>query len=162
MKSSVRLREVIDSDLPVFFEQQLDAEAVHMAAFATRGREAFFAHWSKIRADETTVLKTIVLDGQVAGNIVSWEPSERREIGYWLGKEFWGKGIATAALAQFLQHLTARPLYAHVAAHNVASIKVLQKCGFTVSSRGSVSEARGEAPAEVILILARTDGTEEP
>src|SRR2546426_5743563 len=47
-------------------------------------------------------------------------------IGYWLGKTHWGKGIASAALAQFLTRIKARPVYAHVAKHNLASIRVLR------------------------------------
>jgi RimJ/RimL family protein N-acetyltransferase len=130
MTNEVHLRDVIESDLPVFFEQQLDPDATRMAAFPSRDREAFMTHWAKIMRDETNMLMTILFDGQVAGNIVSWQQGDEREIGYWLGKEYWGKGIATKALAEFLNQVTARPLYAHVAKHNLASIRVLEKCGF--------------------------------
>ncbi|MFN8426694.1 MAG: GNAT family N-acetyltransferase [Anaerolineales bacterium] len=30
-----------------------------------------------------------------AGSIGSWDMEGKREVGYWIGKEFWGKGIAT-------------------------------------------------------------------
>lgn len=90
------------------------------------------AHWAKIMADDSVVLKTILFNGQVAGNLVSFEISGEREVGYWIGKEFWGKGIATKALAEFLDYVKIRPLYAHVAKHNMASRRVLEKCGFTV------------------------------
>ena len=147
MTITVLLRNVVESDLPIFFEQQLDPVANQMAAFPARDREAFMAHWTKILAGETNILKTILFDGQVAGNIVSWEqPDEgsEQEVGYWLGREYWGKGIATRALAAFLEHVTARPLYAYVAKHNLASIRVLEKCGFTIT---------GEEAEEVILLL---------
>lgn len=130
MTDDVHLRNVIESDLPIFFEQQLDPDATRMAAFPSRDREAFMAHWSKIMGDETNILKTILFSGQVAGNVVSWQQDDEREIGYWLGKEYWGKGIATKALAEFLNQVITRPLYAHVAKHNIASIRVLEKCGF--------------------------------
>lgn len=143
MTSDVHLRDVIESDLPIFFEQQLDPDATRMAAFPSRDREAFMAHWAKSMNDETVTLKTIFFDGQVAGNVVSWQQDER-EVGYWLGKEYWGKGIATRALAEFLNHVTVRPLYAHVARHNIASIRVLEKCGFTIT---------GEDDEEFILRL---------
>lgn len=127
------LRDVIESDLPVFFEQQLDPEATAMAAFPSREREAFMTHWHKSVKNETAVLKTILFDEKIAGNIVSWEPEENeRDIGYWIGKEYWGKGIATQALAEFLKIVKTRPLYAYVARHNVASARVLQKCGFAI------------------------------
>ena len=86
------LRDVIESDLPVFFEHQRDPEAIAMADFPARDREAFDAHWERVLGDETLTAKTIVFEGQVAGNIGSWEQDGRRLVGYWLGKEFWGKG----------------------------------------------------------------------
>jgi RimJ/RimL family protein N-acetyltransferase len=151
---SVRLREVLAADLPIFFEHQRDPEANRMAAFAARDRDAFMAHWSKIVADERLVAKTVVADGQVAGNIVSWDQAGRQEIGYWIGREFWGKGIATRALDAFLHDVTTRPLFAHVAAHNVASIRVLEKCGFTISDEEpEPSEEPDDDVAEVILKL---------
>lgn len=125
-----------------------------MAAFAARDRDAFMAHWSKIVADERLVAKTVVADGQVAGNIVSWDQAGRQEIGYWIGRGFWGKGIATRALDAFLHDVTTRPLFAHVAAHNVASIRVLEKCGFTISDEEpEPSEEPDDDVAEVILKL---------
>jgi RimJ/RimL family protein N-acetyltransferase len=41
-----------------------------------------------------------------------------------------GRGIATEAISAFLLLEQTRPLYASVAKHNAASIRVLQKCGF--------------------------------
>jgi RimJ/RimL family protein N-acetyltransferase len=119
----------------VLFEQQLDADAVRMANFPSRDRDAFFAHWARILSDDTSVKKTIVLDDAVAGNIGSWQaaPGERL-VGYWIGKEFWGRGVASQALSQFLGVEQHRPLQARVAKHNAASIRVLEKCGFRVSS----------------------------
>lgn len=136
MTNDVRLRDVTEADLPIFFEQQLDPQATRMAAFPSRDRDAFMAHWAKIMTRDTNILKTILFDGQVAGNIVSWEQDGQREVGYWLGKEYWGRGIATKALAAFLHQVKTRPLYAHVARHNVASRRVLEKCGFRKDSEG--------------------------
>lgn len=144
--AGVTLRDVADTDLPVFFEQQREPEANRMADFAPREREAFLAHWAKIRSDPTVTLRTVVCDGRVAGNIVSWERDGRREVGYWLGRDFWGRGVATRALGAFLEGVVARPVYAYVAAHNVASERVLEKCGFFVV---------GEEPGGLILRLDR-------
>lgn len=154
MTSDVRLRDVIEGDVPIFFEQQLDPDANQMAAFPARDRQAFTAHWVKIMGDPTIIIKTILFDGRVAGNIVRFEQSGKPLVGYWLGKEYWGRGIATKALSEFLGHVKARPLYAHVARHNIASIRVLEKCGFTISGydKGS-AKARGEEVEEVILKL---------
>ena len=127
------LRDVLESDLPVFFEHQRDPEATRMADFPARDREAFDAHWERVLGNESNVVKTIVFEGQVAGNAGCWEQDGRRLVGYWLGREFWGKGLATKALAEFIEELGRRPLYAYVAKTNVASIRVLEKCGFVRS-----------------------------
>ncbi|MBE7533870.1 MAG: GNAT family N-acetyltransferase [Chloroflexi bacterium] len=130
MTDHLLLREVIEAGLPVFYEQQLDPEATQMAASA-REREEFMAHWhNHVLGNERVIKKTIVFDGQVAGNMVSFEQFGEREVGYWLGKEFWGQGIARRVLAEFLNIEQTRPLYAHVAKHNIASRRVLEKCGF--------------------------------
>ena len=89
-------------------------------------------HWTtRILADPTVIAKTIVVDGQVAGNVVSFDGESEREVGYWLGREYWGSGIATRALSEFLAHESTRPLFAGVARHNAGSLRVLEKCGFT-------------------------------
>lgn len=126
------LRDVVETDLPILYEQQLDPESTLMAAFPGRKEWADFrAHWTKILGDPTCCKQTIVWNERVAGNIGSWLQEERRLVGYWIGREYWGRGIATAALTEFLGHDRARPLHAFVAAHNVGSIRVLEKCGFT-------------------------------
>ena len=129
----VRLRGVAEDDLPVFFEHQIDADANRMAGFPPRDRDAFMAHWNTILRDASVVVRTVLLDGQVAGNVVAFDFEGRREVGYWIGRTFWGKAVATRALRAFLEEATERPLYAGVAQHNVASIRVLEKCGFTIS-----------------------------
>lgn len=130
MSGDVVLRPVRDEDLPVFYVHQSDPEANRMASFPARDRAAFDAHWEKIRADATIVIRTIEFQGAVAGNLVSFEKDGAREVGYWLGREFWGRGIASRALAQFLELVSVRPLHAVLAPHNIASRRVLEKCGF--------------------------------
>ena len=155
--SSIVLREVMMSDLPIFFDQQLDPEANWMAAFTRKDpadRDAFMAHWTKIMADDSVLIKTILFHGNIAGNIVCFEQLGEREVGYWLGKEYWGKGIASQALTQFLDIIQTRPLYAHVAKHNIASRRVLEKCGFKVAAEDKFfSKIFGEDIEEYILIL---------
>ena len=152
--SNVLLRDVAEGDLPAFFEHQRDPDANHMAAFPPRDKDAFMVHWTKVLGDQTAIKKTILFDGAVAGNVVSWLQHERREVGYWIAKELWGKGIATTALSQFLVHVTARPLHAHVAKHNAASIRVLEKCGFQITGEDKCpSPAGGEVVEEFIMRL---------
>ena len=156
LTGQVFLRGVEEGDLPLFFEHQRDSVATRMAAFPARDREAFMAHWTKILDDATAIKKTIVFRGQVAGNIVSFEQSGRRLVGYWLGKDFWGKGIATRALSEFLSRVSHRPLHALVAKHNVGSIRVLEKCGFVLSGEDHApAHDDGEAVEELIFTLAK-------
>ncbi|MEA2559761.1 MAG: hypothetical protein QOH06_1265 [Acidobacteriota bacterium] len=150
MSNEVRLRDIEPNDLPIFYEQQLDADATRMAAFPARDRAAFDAHWAKILGNPALVKQTILVDGQVAGNIGSWLQDGVRLVGYWIGKEHWGKGVATRALAAFLHLVTERPLHAHVAKHNVGSIRVLEKCGFSLDREESVDVA---GVAELVLVL---------
>ncbi len=157
MTNDIRLRDVKEADPPIFFEQQLDPEANRMAAFTARDpadRELFMVKWGKILADERIRIKTILFEEQVAGHIVSHGWFGEPEVSYWLGKEYWGRGIATAALAQFIEVVQTRPLFARAVKDNVASIRVLEKCGFTVcgEDRG-FANARGEEVEEFILRL---------
>ena len=130
-----------------------------MVAFQSRDRAAFDQHWAKILADETGLIRTIVATfdasqpkAQVAGNIVSWNSDGQREIGYWIDRAYWGRGVATAALSAFLHLEQTRPLYAGVAKHNAASVRVLQKCGFTL--RASTDKASDHADdSHVLLVL---------
>lgn len=154
MPDPIQLRDVTENDLPIFYEQQLDPEATQMADFPPRTREVFMAHWTRILGDPSVQLKTILFNGEVAGNIVCFEQLGEREVGYWLGKEFWGKGIATRALQEFLEIIKTRPLYAHVAKHNIGSRRVLEKCGFVVVAEDRFfSEIFGRNIEEYILTL---------
>ena len=148
------LRDVVESDLDTFYEHQCDPEAAAMALFPARDREAFDAHWRRLLADDTLIKKTIVHDGQVAGNVLSWPQEGRQLVGYWVGREYWGKGLATAALAALTEELRVRPLYAWVARSNQASIRVLEKCGFLpVDSRTEHDERLGVIVEEILLEL---------
>lgn len=154
MADTIQLRDVTESDLPIFYVQQLDPEAIEMAGFPSRDRDAFMAHWTRIMADESVQLKTILFGGEVAGNIVCFQQLGEREVGYWLGKEYWGKGVATRALEEFLKTIETRPLYAHVAKHNIGSRRVLEKCGFTIAGEDRFfSEFFGKNIEEYILTL---------
>jgi len=148
------LRDVAEADLDIFFEQQRDPEATAMALFPARDREAFDAHWGRLLADDSLVTRTIVDEGAVAGNMGCWEQDGRWLVGYWLGRQFWGRGLATAALAELVEELDQRPLYAWVATSNVGSIRVLEKCGFVeVERRAERDEHAGEVVEEILCQL---------
>jgi len=164
MTGDVLLREVADDDLDVFFEQQRDPEASHMAAFTAKDpadRDAFDAHWRKIRADGSVAVRTVLVDGRVAGHVASYvdEALGAPEVTYWIGKEYWGRGVATFVLGAFLDIVTERPIYGRAATDNVASLRVLAKCGFVVIGRDEgFANARGTEVEEVVLKLAADDG----
>ena len=150
----VELRDPVDEDLPIFFAQQQEPAALKMADWIARDKEAFMAHWAKTAADPAVLRKTILADGLVAGYVASFERLGMREVCYWLGKEFWGKGIATRALEEFLTHEIRRPLWARVAKKNPASARVAEKCGFTVVGEDSYTSKAGEVFGEFVLQLA--------
>lgn len=127
---AVSLRPVQDEDLPILFRQQADPVATEMAGLPGRDWDKFNEHWQRIRADESTIIRVIEYEGRVAGYALSFIMKGHREAGYWLGREFWGMGIATEALRRFLMEYKVRPLYGVTAIHNKASQRVLQKCGF--------------------------------
>lgn len=88
----VRLRDVTEGDLPIFFEHQRDPDANRMAAVPARDRDAFMAHWGRIMANPAVLVQTILVDAEVAGNVTSWEAEGRRLVGYLIGKDWWGPG----------------------------------------------------------------------
>jgi len=146
---NVQLRDVEADDLPLFFEYQRDPVAVEMVMFRSRDRAAFDQHWAKLLADDSLLKKAVIVDGQLAGNICSWTADGKREVGYWIDRAFWGRGVATAALSAFLSLEQTRPLHAGVAKHNVGSLRVLQKCGFKVTS---VEEPSADADVSHVLL----------
>ncbi len=156
----IQLRQVRSGDLPIFFGQQQDPDAIHMAAFTAKDpsdETAFMAHWDKILADEAILIRTILLNEQAAGYVLTHGWFGDLEVTYWLGKAFWGQGLATQALSLFLQEQTSRPLYARVVHDNIASRRVLQKCGFVIigTDRG-FAYGRGQEVEEIVLTLAET------
>jgi RimJ/RimL family protein N-acetyltransferase len=156
----VLLREVEAADLPVFFEHQQDAVARSMAAFTSEDptdHDAFVAFWDRLMADDAITKRTILVDGLVAGQVMSFEMFGELEVTYWIGREFWGRGVATTALRILLDVVTVRPLHARVAKDNAGSLRVLEKCGFVVTGEDrGFANAHGEEVAEYVLILDAT------
>ncbi|MFJ9898029.1 GNAT family N-acetyltransferase [Streptomyces sp. NPDC091280] len=152
----VALRPVHDSDLPVFFRQTNDPESLRMAAFtpaAPADRDAFDAHWKRVRAS-SDVLRTVLVDGDVVGSAAVYGEAGAREVTYWIDRAYWGQGIATAALRDLLAEVPERPLHARVAADNAGSRRVLEKCGFRVTAHArGFANARGAQIDELVLAL---------
>ncbi len=154
---SITIREVGSSDLEIFYKHQLDPEAIRMAAFVGNDRKdkvVFDAHWDKILNAPQNTTRTIVAGGQVAGHIACYPHGENLEVTYWLGREFWGRGLATQALQRMLHLVVGRPMFAKAATDNIGSIRVLQKCGFKIIGKDKgFAPGRGEDTEEYILRL---------
>lgn len=129
--TKILLRPVIETDLPILFQQQLEPEAVVISAYPAKDRGEFMRHWEGILKNKNVTVRTIVYKEKIAGHIICWKEGKyEQRIGYWIGKEFWRRGIASAAVAEMLVLVNIRPLFAEVANHNTASKRVLEKNGF--------------------------------
>ena len=148
----VTLRPATEDDIPALYEHQADAAVAEMAAMPVRDPAAFEAHTRKVLADPAAWLYAVELDGRVVGSMMSWDAEGHREIGYVVARDHWGRGIATAALAQYLEIERARPVWAYVASHNVASQRVLEKNGFA-----PVGTEQQDVEMVIFRLMARPD-----
>jgi len=135
------LRPFKEGDLAFLCEIQREPEGYKMAAVKPREAEAFLRHWrEKILPNASGMVRIVEVDGEVAGDILSFEQEGRRVIGYWIGKKYWGRGIMTATLKQFVtDHERHRPVSAFVAITNRGSYRVLEKCGFKQVGEASLA-----------------------
>jgi RimJ/RimL family protein N-acetyltransferase len=157
MVSAVEIRPVLDTDLPTFFEFHVDEGANYMAAFTAKDpsdRVAFDSHMAKIFADPSCILRTVLVEGQIVGSVGKFFMFGMPQVTYRIGRQYWGRGIATASLLALLNEYTERPIYAAAAFDNVASIRVLTKCGFEEIRRETgYANARGQEIEEIIFKL---------
>ena len=118
----ITLRPVEPSDVDVFYDHQADTgrgRRWRRSRRATAPRISNIGRSASWRIPDG-IVRTIVVDGAVAGNVLSWlDPEMGRLLGYWIGREFWGQGVATAAVSAYLAEVRERPIQAFVAAHNI-------------------------------------------
>jgi RimJ/RimL family protein N-acetyltransferase len=126
----MRLRPVEAGDLDAFYEHQGDLDAASLAGVPSRERPAFNLHWHRILSDPEVTIRTIEHEGVATGYVYTLINLGERVVGYGLGREHWGRGLATQALREFLELVDERPLRATVAPANQASVRVLEKTGF--------------------------------
>jgi RimJ/RimL family protein N-acetyltransferase len=96
---------------------------------------------AKIRVDPEVIIRVITEDDLVVGYLLSWSTESCRMLGYWIGREFWGRGLASLGLRLFINELPMRPLQAHVASTNLGSQKVLDNNGFSLVSREPINDS---------------------
>ncbi|NUR31826.1 MAG: GNAT family N-acetyltransferase [Catenulispora sp.] len=152
------LRPAGEDDLPTLFEIQLDEEAQHLAAFvgeAARDREAYLDKYRKILANPEITTKVVEIDGEVVGSVAVFPMEGDIELTYWIRKDMWGRGVATAAVAALLEDVTVRPIHARVVEDNTGSARVLERNGFVrIGSDEGFAEARQATVAELIYKLS--------
>lgn len=157
MTDNITLRDVEESDLPIFFNHHRDPDANYMAAFTAKDpsdEAAFRRQWAMILGDKSIICKTILFDGQIVGHVMHFNQFGNPAVSYWLDKAYWGRGITTRALQHFLTMIATRPLYARAAKDNAGSIRVLQKCGFVIVGEDEgFANARNATIEEWILRL---------
>jgi RimJ/RimL family protein N-acetyltransferase len=140
--TEVSLRQITRDDLPALFENQYDPASAAMAGVPSKEEADFYAHRERVQADPANETRAIIVDGELAGDVVSWADDGGRHVGYRIAQRFWGRGIATIALQLFLKEITERPLNADLQQSNVGSRRVLEKNGFRLLGPD-------EEPAEV-------------
>jgi [ribosomal protein S5]-alanine N-acetyltransferase len=129
----ITLTETTKDDLNALFEIQLDKEAIYLAAFVSKDasdKTAYIEKHTRFLTDPTINSRTIRVNNVIAGSVAKFVMEEEAEITYWIDRAFWGQGIATYALTDFLKIEKIRPIYARVAFDNYGSQKVLENCGF--------------------------------
>lgn len=155
--TQLKLRKTEKSDLEFFFQFQLDKDANHLAAFTSKDptdKQAYLEKYTKFLNDPTINQQTILVDERIVGSIAKFKMEGHAEITYWIDRNFWGKGIATTALKNFLTIENARPIFGRVAFDNLGSQKVLEKCGFVkIGTDKGFANARQKEIEEFIYKL---------
>ncbi|MDE2140878.1 MAG: GNAT family N-acetyltransferase [Elusimicrobia bacterium] len=159
--ATIQLRDAKRGDVPAFYAMHADPEANRAGAFVPRKKADFFKHWAKVLKNRLNLKKAVLHNGKLAGYLVSFYRTgtgkpKKREIGYWIAREHWGKGIATGGLRLLLQEHRIRPLFARVAKTNPASRRVAEKCGFKLHKEDSYRNEAGTNVQEYILKLAKS------
>ena len=158
-EGEVKLYQTIEDDLNVFFEFQIDSEAIYMAAFTPVNpfdKIAYIDKYLRLLSDPTIHMCTIKVDKLIVGSISKFDLHGDNEITYWIDKSFWGKGIATVALREFLKVELSRPIYGRTAFDNLGSQKVLLSNGFEkIRTDKGFAYGRGEEIEEFIYMLSK-------
>ena len=156
-KHAIKLRPTTIADLDILYQFQIDDEACHLAAFTSKesaNKDAYLAKYTRLLKDPTVNNQTIFADTVIAGSIAKFVMEDDAEITYWIDKAFWGKGVATTALKNFLKIEKTRPIFGRVAFDNTGSQKVLEKCGFVkIGSDKGFANARQTEIEEFIYRL---------
>jgi len=128
-----------------------------------------FPPWPYTRSDAVAFISSemsndslaIVYQGSVIGSIGISALSGRDSIGYWIGRDFWGRGLATeacgAVIADYFETGSGDVLYSSLLAENTASLRLQKKLGFVhMQNVRTFVVARGEEVDAIDTRLTRT------
>lgn len=138
------------------------------AAFPHPYTRSDAANWVAQASREDPVRNYVIeAGGAFAGAVgvipLAAEHSGSAIFGYWLGRRFWGRGLATDAARTLARHALRtrglRRLQASVFAPNIASARVLEKAGFTLEARirESYTQRDGTVCDELLYARLATD-----
>ncbi len=151
------LRKSIATDLEIFYQNQADDEANYMAAFTSKNpkdKDAYITKWTRLLKDNSVHMQTILLNDQAVGCVVKFVMEGDSDITYAIDKQYWGKGITSIAVKQFLELEETRPIFGRVANDNIGSQKILEKSGFKkIGTNTDFANARGMEIMEYIYRL---------
>jgi RimJ/RimL family protein N-acetyltransferase len=158
MITTIQLTKTVTGDLPTLFQFQLDKEGSYLAAFMPKNaddKEAYLKKYTSFLSNPTINMVTIKMNNEIVGSLSKFVMEDKAEITYWIDRKFWGQGIASTALQQFLETEQTRPIYGRVAFDNYGSQKVLEKCGFVkIGKDKGFASARQAEIEEYIYILS--------
>ena len=137
----ITLREYADSDLErlVRFANNENVSRYLVYTFPYPYSTADAKWWISTGSKQNGAITRVIDEqGLLVGSVAITPQSGWREhlgeIGYWVAEDYWGQGIATAALRQMSEYgfsnRSFRKLIAPVLAPNIGSMKVLEKCGY--------------------------------
>jgi [ribosomal protein S5]-alanine N-acetyltransferase len=130
-----------------------------MAAFTAKdtfNKSAYVEKYSKFLLDPTIHMYTIRINEIIVGSISKFVMFDESEITYWIDKSFWGKGIATVALREFLKIELSRPIYGRTSFDNFGSQKVLLSNNFEkIGTDKGFANGSGEEIEEFVYMLSK-------
>jgi ribosomal-protein-alanine N-acetyltransferase len=156
--NQVTLRQTEISDLETLYLFQIDQEANFLAAFTSKesaNRESYIKKYTPFLSNPTINMQTILLKGTIVGSLAKFEIEGEAELTYWIDKKYWGTGVASTALKDFLITEKTRPIRGRVAFDNIGSRRVLEKCGFLkIGTDKGFANARQKEIEEFIYLLS--------
>ncbi len=153
----IKLDKTTKEDLETLFVFQTNKDGIMMAAFTSENpsdKVTYMKKWTAIVDNPKIKMVTIRLENIIVGSVIHFDIMSETNVSYWIDQNFWGKGIATEALNEFIKGSDKRPLFGMVAYDNIGSQKVLEKCGFkSIGKEKGFANARKKEIEEFVYRL---------